>query len=726
MTFIKSLLKPLLAQLRLLLHRLTHRILHQIILAMLLVSLLPLALVWYQNDAKKAQLYQNHLINLNSTLRYNVDLIVSHIEQQQTFIENIAHTPLVQNYFDPKFSKNQSYQQRLLEFGQSLAKTDQIYDWFIITLQGDVVHSAQQESDLHTNLIHGPHRESGLGLAFKRARERLNTELSPLRYYPPSDNYAAFMATPIYIHGKLSGVLAFQFTSTGLFSLVNSYNGLGKTGELVAGEYADNGDIVATIPLKYDSDAVTSQRQLNKGSDATGMIKAIKGQSGKGLIIDYRGVEALAAWTYVPQLKWGLVVKTDLSELQAPTQKQTQQLLWLTLAIGLLIVTFTALSARFITTPIQQLLNAIEDYAQGQYSRRVHIKSRNELHALGQAFNSMADKIDQQIHKLSTQTDFIQAQSHEIESINNTLLQSVAERTTELKQANAELTENLKIVDQHVMLVRTDPHGTIQYASEAFCKVLGLEKNNLLGENIVQIDLPKFLPLQAQTLLSALQQGDEWRGEVEHYNQAGHAIWLSVYIKAARNAHGQISGFTALADDMADQKRLEQLAITDPLTQLYNRHHLMEVLHAEQQRHQRYQQPFSIVMFDIDHFKQVNDQFGHAVGDQVLVEIAALMHHHSRQTDVSGRWGGEEFLWILPATELSAAARAAELLRLAIMQHTRAELPKITCSFGVAPYQTNLTLSLKAADDALYQAKRSGRNNVQTARIQLNLKPIPS
>ncbi|WP_127471496.1 hypothetical protein [Thiomicrorhabdus aquaedulcis] len=170
----------------------THRILHQIIVAMLLVALLPLGLVWYQDHANKHQLYQNHLINLNSTLRYNVDLIVSHVEQQQALIENIAATPLVGNYFDPLFQYNPNYQQRLANYGQSLIRSGQIFDWFIISLQGDILYSAQAENDLHSNLIHGPYAQTALAQVFKLSRDLLSTELSGLRYYAPSNKYASF------------------------------------------------------------------------------------------------------------------------------------------------------------------------------------------------------------------------------------------------------------------------------------------------------------------------------------------------------------------------------------------------------------------------------------------------------------------------------------------------------------------------------------------------------
>jgi diguanylate cyclase (GGDEF)-like protein len=165
--------------------------------------------------------------------------------------------------------------------------------------------------------------------------------------------------------------------------------------------------------------------------------------------------------------------------------------------------------------------------------------------------------------------------------------------------------------------------------------------------------------------------------------------------------------------------RLRHLAATDPLTGIANRRSLFDAAEGEMQRAQRYGDPFSIIMIDIDHFKQINDSFGHASGDHILTEFAGLCVHICRaDLDIVGRVGGEEFAIIMRGTGLEGASDFAERLRAAISKagFTVEEKPvPLTASFGVAAHQgDDCTIAdlFKRADDALYKAKAAGRNKV--------------
>ncbi len=165
--------------------------------------------------------------------------------------------------------------------------------------------------------------------------------------------------------------------------------------------------------------------------------------------------------------------------------------------------------------------------------------------------------------------------------------------------------------------------------------------------------------------------------------------------------------------------RLRHLAATDPLTGIANRRSLFDAASSEMQRAQRYGDPFSIIMIDIDHFKLINDRFGHAGGDQVLAEFARLCARTCRiDLDVTGRVGGEEFAIVMPGTGLEGAHGFAERLREAIntAAFVVAEKPApVTASFGVAEFQASDCTTaeiFKRADDALYRAKAAGRNRV--------------
>jgi diguanylate cyclase (GGDEF)-like protein len=161
---------------------------------------------------------------------------------------------------------------------------------------------------------------------------------------------------------------------------------------------------------------------------------------------------------------------------------------------------------------------------------------------------------------------------------------------------------------------------------------------------------------------------------------------------------------------------LTRLSSTDALTQIYNRVKLDAVLSEEVARATRYQSPFSIILLDIDHFKKVNDTHGHLIGDAVLVRVANILREHIRKSDTLGRWGGEEFLLVLPETDLDNACLLAEKLRQAFEAEDFPLVGHKTCSFGIATYDPGDTVSclVERADQALYEAKHAGRNRVQS------------
>lgn len=161
-------------------------------------------------------------------------------------------------------------------------------------------------------------------------------------------------------------------------------------------------------------------------------------------------------------------------------------------------------------------------------------------------------------------------------------------------------------------------------------------------------------------------------------------------------------------------QELERLSHTDMLTGLYNRMRIEDILDRELYRAERYEQSLCLIMLDIDFFKQVNDTFGHAAGDSVLVEFADLLEGHVRRSDSVGRWGGEEFMIICPETDEESGVILAENLRKTIAQHSFESVQHCTASFGVTQYQASDDVGkvFERADMALYKAKVEGRNRV--------------
>ncbi len=175
------------------------------------------------------------------------------------------------------------------------------------------------------------------------------------------------------------------------------------------------------------------------------------------------------------------------------------------------------------------------------------------------------------------------------------------------------------------------------------------------------------------------------------------------------------------------EQELVRLARTDELTGFYNRRYFLECLHYEMQRSRRSGSPLALLMIDLDHFKRINDRYGHIMGDIAMSTTARIISELLRNTDIAGRYGGEEFCVLLPDTSLSGARVIAERMR----QHIeREEFPSsggasfhVTCSIGIAVLERRIgdvAAFIKQADDALYQAKSSGRNLV--APVQENAK----
>jgi diguanylate cyclase (GGDEF)-like protein len=161
--------------------------------------------------------------------------------------------------------------------------------------------------------------------------------------------------------------------------------------------------------------------------------------------------------------------------------------------------------------------------------------------------------------------------------------------------------------------------------------------------------------------------------------------------------------------------KLEILSTTDMLTGLYNRRYIEKQIQISINRSERYGQDMSLVMLDIDHFKLVNDTYGHDVGDEVLVSIAKVLKENIREVDVAGRWGGEEFIILFQADKFGAMANA-EKLRTIINDKKHGKVGNVTASFGYTHYIKNDTIEtlIKRADQGLYKAKKNGRNRAET------------
>jgi len=187
-------------------------------------------------------------------------------------------------------------------------------------------------------------------------------------------------------------------------------------------------------------------------------------------------------------------------------------------------------------------------------------------------------------------------------------------------------------------------------------------------------------------------------------------------VQHSKDELGELIGwFNMLSDKLEqDYKKIELLSVTDKLTQLYNRTKIEQLFSEIIKRAERYDEVFSVILLDLDHFKAVNDKYGHLVGDSVLKELSQILVNTVRGTDYVGRWGGEEFIIIAPMTDADSAAELAEKVRKRIEKYPFTKVGNKTASFGVALFvQGDSEDSMTSrADEHLYRAKQSGRNRV--------------
>ncbi len=268
-----------------------------------------------------------------------------------------------------------------------------------------------------------------------------------------------------------------------------------------------------------------------------------------------------------------------------------------------------------------------------------------------------------------------------------------------------------------------NPAGKFIYVSPSCERITGYTPeefyhNNKLMEKIIHPDqLKRWLNHQHNVLESGKHESLDFL----IVDKSGIEEWISHYCYTVYEKNGKPMGICSSNDDITVRKQvekaLEKAARIDPLTGLLNRRAFMSRMKSEETRFSRNKRSFCLMMADIDHFKRVNDTYGHEAGDYILKELSRLMAEKLRLQDTVGRWGGEEFLIMLPETGVNGASFVAEKLRMAIQNHEflyHEHQLTITVSFGISIYKDEMTIDrcLKKADDNLYLAKKQGRNRV--------------
>lgn len=322
---------------------------------------------------------------------------------------------------------------------------------------------------------------------------------------------------------------------------------------------------------------------------------------------------------------------------------------------------------------------------------------------------------------------------------------AIVQDITARKQAEANsLLQSAALEAAANAIAITDKNGAIQWVNRAWVDLTGYSTDESIGQN------PRIIKSQShnaafyKTMWETVLAGKVWRGELVNRRKDGSLYFEEETITPVLDGQGNVTNFIAIKQDITERKQVEVdlqharekleaanqelqlafkqeqlLAHTDALTGVNNRRYLFELAGHEFDVAKRYQQRLSVIMFDLDHFKHINDTFGHALGDQMLECVTQVARAQLRDTDLIGRYGGEEFVIVLPMTGAQQAYLLAERIRTgveALRVETSRGPASVTLSVGIAemihaPQDESMENIIHRADEAMYAAKKAGRNH---------------
>jgi len=299
----------------------------------------------------------------------------------------------------------------------------------------------------------------------------------------------------------------------------------------------------------------------------------------------------------------------------------------------------------------------------------------------------------------------------------------IQQKNSELQQAYEQYSWLADNMDDVICVI--DVQGRIRYISPSVEKLLGFTPERLLQRPLCDQLTEQSSKRLAEAMATGMRAAA--KGEtppllnlrLEQCRQDGSTLWSEANLRLVVDQLSSDNRFILLFRDITEnidyENALQQLVVTDRLTGLFNRHKLDDELNFQQRQQRGRSDTFGVLLIDIDHFKRINDEYGHQVGDVTLCKVANILSTESRSTDVVGRWGGEEFMIIISGGSDTSIQQQAERLRLAIATAQFEQVGQLTVSIGGALHDTDeaVNLTVSRADEALYEAKRSGRNRCQ-------------
>ncbi len=313
---------------------------------------------------------------------------------------------------------------------------------FLFETDGTVLFQLQNDLDVGSNLLTGPLKGSELAEVFERVRTLLQTEVSDYQLYPGRSEPAVFIASPVYSkEGRIVGFMALELNNDHVFRVLKDYSGLGETGEAMVAMLHGQEEFVYVAPPRNSQEGALKKRGKIGEATGTAMQKAVAGERGYGEAIDYRGKPVVAAWSYLPSFRWGMVVKQDTEEAFALIYRQIL-IVGVLLGATFLIVTAGAIwLARTITRPIRDAAFVSERVAAGDLSVSCDAKAPGEMGSLLQAVRKMIHDLRSLIGKIQRSSITLLSTATEIAATSRQQEQAVFDYSASTNQAAAAVNE---------------------------------------------------------------------------------------------------------------------------------------------------------------------------------------------------------------------------------------------------------------------------------------------
>ena len=537
----------------------------RLLLAFILTSLLPLALLAYFYVREfEISLRQQAMLEMSRLADKKADQIDSYVNERLADIRVLAASERIRLAMKllnmiPTRNQNTGIEPQHLpahfdrDFQDFLDNTG-YYDLLLIDVDGNVVYTVAKESDLGSNLLSGPLRNSELTRGFRRAMSTLSQELSPFSAYVPSANrLAAFLVQPLMENGRPVGALAIQMNVGHLQQVVTDRTGLGETGETVLAK-RNSDTVLYTAPLARVADAAF-KAQIPFSLAALPMRNALSGERGDGVVLDYVGVEVVAAWRYLPSLGWGMVVKKDMAEVSRPIRDLSRAALAALITVSLLSSLVAFFLGRGITRPISRLGQATAAIAEGDLIQRVDAGRHDELGRLAGAFNRMVDRL--------------QAEHENLE-------EKVRARTAEFQQANQRLEvseQRYRILVEHApeaIVVFDAESGRFVDANDNALRLFGMTREEILRATPADLSPPLQPDGHASSVLGMERINEALNGVTPvfdwvHRNAAGEDIPCEMRLVRLPAAEGRLVRGSITDISAHKQAELELKRLNDEL-----------------------------------------------------------------------------------------------------------------------------------------------------------------